>query len=147
MGVEIERKFLVDSTRLPTLGKGSHFRQGYLCVGPTVRIRIAEGRGELTIKGPGLVARPEYNFAILAEDAEAMWPLVRISLEKRRYKVEHRGKVWDVDEFFGKLAGFWLAEIELTSPDEPFDRPPWVTTQVSGDPRYSNASLAEHGLP
>jgi adenylate cyclase len=147
MGVEIERKFLIDATRLPTLGKGAHFRQGYLCSGPTVRVRIADDKGELTIKGPGLLVRPEFNFAIPLEDAEAMWPMVKAWLEKRRYKVEHRGKSWDVDEFLGTLAGFWLAEIELSSPDEPFERPPWVTVEVSGNPRYSNLSLAELGLP
>jgi adenylate cyclase len=147
MGIEIERKFLVDPTLLPTLGEANAFRQGYLATAPTVRLRIARDRAELTIKGPGLVSRPEYNYPIPVEDAEAMWSMIKSGLEKRRYRVEHAGRTWDVDEFLGRLAGFWLAEIELRAVNETFELPPWVTKEVSGDPRYSNACLAEHGVP
>jgi CYTH domain-containing protein len=147
MGVEIERKFLVDPSLLPPLGRGVHFRQGYLATGPTVRLRIAGDRAELTIKGPGLLVRSEFNYSIPVADAEAMWPLVKTGLEKRRYHVEHAGKTWEVDEFFGSLAGFWMSEIELVRPDEPFEKPLWTTREVSGDPRYSNASLAAQGRP
>jgi adenylate cyclase len=147
MGLEIERKYLVDPLRLPTLGPADHLRQGYLAYDPTVRLRIATNRAELTIKGPGRLVRAEFNYSIPVADAEAMWPLVKSRLEKRRYHVQHAGKTWDVDEFVGSLQGLWVCEIELERADEPFDRPEWAFEDVTYDPRYTNAHLAQHGIP
>lgn len=148
MALEIEHKFLVERTRLPPLGHSDLLRQGYLSYGPTVRLRIVGNeRAELTIKGPGRLVRAEFNYAIPVADAEAMWPLVKHGLEKRRYHVMHAGKTWEVDEFLGSLEGLWVAEIELERPDEAFERPEWATAEVTYDARYTNASLARHGKP
>ncbi len=146
-GREIERKFLVNLAALPTLGRGRRLLQGYLARRPTVRVRIAddgtpEARAWLTIKGAGLIDRLELEYEIPVDDARLLLAMSHARLEKVRHEVEHAGKRWEVDLFEGELAGLVLAEIELTSIDEPFARPAWVTREVSADGRYSNASLA-----
>lgn len=62
-------------------------------------------------------------------------------IEKNRYRITYRGSLWEVDEFFGDNQGLVLAEIELSSEDQPFDKPDWIGPEVTGDPRYYNASL------
>lgn len=152
MPIEIERRFLVDPFKLTIPKAISNIRQGYLSVEPVVRLRIIGeapyGEALLTIKGPGTVERPEFEYKIPPEDAEAMWPLVQRSLEKRRhlYPTDDPARHWVVDEFLGPLEGLWLAEIELGSADEAFDRPDWLGSEVTEDKRYTNAWLAEYGL-
>ncbi len=142
MGVEIERKFLVVKERLPKeLPEGDDLEQGYLCTDPAVRIRVVvrpDGtrHAELTIKGNGLVARPEFNYPIPAEDAEALLRLCSRSLRKVRRKVGR----FDLDHF--RERDLWLAEIELQSEGESFERPPWLGAEVSEDPSYSSSRLA-----
>ncbi|MBN7797666.1 CYTH domain-containing protein [Parahaliea mediterranea] len=148
MALEIERKFLVRNTDWRA-GKGQLMRQGYLGGGggTTVRVRLAGERAWLTIKGPTTGAtRAEYEYAIPADDARDMLaslcpgPLV----EKRRFEVEHAGFTWEVDEFLGDNTGLVVAEIELESEDQLVPLPAWVGEEVTGDPRYYNASLARH---
>lgn len=146
-GREIERKFLADRAALPPLARGRRLLQGYLAERPTVRVRIAddgapEARAWLTIKGAGLIDRIELEYEIPVDDARILLAMSHARLEKVRHEVVHAGKRWEVDLFEGALAGLALAEIELASIDEPFDRPPWATREVSADGRYSNASLA-----
>lgn len=150
MGFEIEHKFLVDPTKIPSksLGVGNKLIQGYLSDKPTVRIRIIDNaRAELTIKGKGTVVKPEFNYDIPVADAIAMQPMLKSSLEKTRYHISFKGFVWDVDEFHGALAGLWLAEIELPSVDTRFKIPSWAIKDVTEDRRYSNSNLASRGLP
>ncbi|EMI56038.1 CYTH domain-containing protein [Rhodopirellula sallentina] len=145
MGIEIERKFLVkdegyrsdDSTLL---------RQGYLSTVKerTVRVRIAGEKAFLTIKGVTEGAtRSEYEYEIPVEDAAEMLdklcppPLI----EKRRYRTEHEGMVWEVDEFFGANEGLVLAEIELNEEGQTFAKPSWLGDEVTEDRRYYNANL------
>lgn len=150
MPLEIERKFLVagDGWRRAALGPGRRLRQGYLAPGdggaPVVRIRLQDGAGILTIKGPGLLARAEYEYPIPAEDAAAMLaglcpPPV---IDKTRTRAAHAGLVWEVDEFAGHLAGLVLAEVELPAADHPLELPDWVGAEVTEDPRYQNNRLA-----
>ena len=61
-----------------------------------------------------------------------------------RYKVEHAGLVWEIDEFFGKNQGLIVAEVELQSEDQDFLKPAWVGEEISGDPRYFNSNLIQH---
>jgi CYTH domain-containing protein len=146
MGTEIERKFLVTSGSWRAgAGPGIRLRQGYLHAGtPVVRIRQAGELAFLTIKGPGLLARAEYEYPIPPEDAEAMLaslcppPII----DKTRHRLALDGLTWEIDEFAGHLAGLVLAEIELASPDEPFARPAWLGPEVTEDPRYQNAALS-----
>lgn len=152
MKQEIERKFLVHPERLPedTRSGGVQITQGYLSFAPAVRVRLTEGTPEgpkawLTIKGPGTVSRQEFEYEIPAEDARALLNICHASLTKIRHRVTVGNHVWDVDEFTGPHQGLWLAEVELSRPDEPFVRPDWIGEEVSHDPRYTNAALALAG--
>jgi CYTH domain-containing protein len=146
MGIEIERKFLLTSTSWKQLAPGTSYRQGYLnsTKERTVRVRTIDDKGFLTIKGLSVGAtRIEYEYEIPVVDAKHLLddlcekPLI----EKNRYKITYGGFVWEVDEFFGENKGLIVAEIELESEDQSFDKPEWVGEEVTGDPRYFNSSL------
>lgn len=149
MGIEIERKFLVnDDSWRATAGDGLDCRQGYLASGggKTVRVRMIGEQAFLTIKGAtsGLT-RSEFEYEIPVDDAKAMLLLCGGAVvEKRRFFVEHGGMTWEVDVFAGANDGLVMAEIELDSEDQRFGLPVWIGKEVSGDPRYYNAQLARH---
>jgi len=148
MGREIERKFLVDGTGWRT-GRGVEYRQGYLSTvrERTVRVRRAGEKAYLTVKGANVRAtRSEYEYEIPLSDAIEMLEQLcsRPLVEKRRYRVEHAGLTWEIDEFSGENAGLVLAEVELTSEQLEIQRPPWVGKEVTDDPRYFSANLVEH---
>lgn len=146
MGIEIERKFLVSGETWKTV-EPSYFCQGYLNRDKerTVRVRVASDSAVLTIKGKSVGAtRAEFEYTIPAEDGKQLLQLCEQPLiEKNRYVVEHSGKTWEVDEFLGANLGLVVAEIELTSEDESFELPNWVTDEVTNDPRYFNSRLSE----
>lgn len=146
MGIEIERKFLLTGTTWRQLAAGTAYRQGYLSAVKerTVRVRTIDEQGFLTIKGISVGAtRSEYEYEIPPEDANAMLddlcekPLI----EKNRYKIQYGGFTWEVDEFFGENDGLVVAEIELESEEQSFDKPEWVGEEVTGDVRYFNSNL------
>jgi adenylate cyclase len=146
MGVEIERKFLPHGDGWRGLGQPTLMRQGYLTADPmrTVRVRIEGERAVLTIKSKSVGAtRGEWEYEIPVPDAAELLdrlceqPLV----EKVRHRIGYRGHTWEVDEFQGENAGLVVAEIELGSEDEAFDKPDWIGQEVTGDPRYYNSSL------
>jgi adenylate cyclase len=143
VGTEIERKFLVDTARLPALPEPLRLRQGYLCTEPTVRVRLSrapsgEERARLTIKGPGLFKRTELEYEVPPADAPALLALCTHTLSKLRYRLGR----WEVDHFLDLPRGdFWLAELELEAEHEPFEKPPWALAEVTHDPAYSNTSL------
>jgi adenylate cyclase len=148
MGIEIERKFLVRGDAWRTDAIGTAYRQGYLHADAdrTVRVRVAGPQAWLTIKGPTTGARRlEYEYPIPLADAEEL--LVHLCgrplIEKVRYRIPHGGLIWEVDELEGGNAGLVLAEVELTREDQAITLPPWVGEEVTGDPRYYNASLAQ----
>jgi adenylate cyclase len=147
MGLEIERKFLVDVARWRPAGAGVPFRQGYLSTHPerVVRVRLEGDAGKLTIKGRTEgVSRVELEYDVPRADAEQLLALCeRPLIEKVRHTEEHGGKTWEIDVFGGENEGLVVAELELGSEDEPFTRPPWVLEEVSHDPRYYNASLVK----
>lgn len=147
MAKEIERKFLVtDSSYRAMASAERRIVQGYLSRDPraTVRVRIADGRAWLTVKGRNEGAvRDEWEYEIPASDARDMlWRCAtgRV-IEKTRYIVDYAGRRWEVDEFGGELSGLTVAEIELTSADEQPELPPFIGTEVTGDPRYYNSAL------
>jgi CYTH domain-containing protein len=151
MPIEIERKFLVVDDTWRQGATGTPFRQGYLCTDPerTVRVRLAGDRGTLTIKGKTEgISRAEFEYPI--PSAEAAELLDRLSLrpliEKTRYRVEHAGRVWEIDEFFGDNEGLILAEVELESADAQLELPSWTGREVSDDPRYYKANLVQHSF-
>jgi len=146
MAIEIERKFLVKDDSWRGLGKGSHYRQGYLSTDPdrTVRVRKVAGEGYLTVKGRTVNAtRAEYEYVIPSQDADAMLDelCARPLIEKTRYRIEYQGLVWEIDEFDGENAGLVIAEVELASENQVVALPVWVGEEVTTDSRYYNANL------
>ncbi|SMB78083.1 CYTH domain-containing protein [Deinococcus hopiensis] len=149
---EIERKFLVNHAAWAAAGQpeGQLLSQGYLSQDPerTVRIRLQGDEAWITVKGQvqGLT-RAEFEYAIPPGDAAQMLETLTLSaLSKRRTRVFVGAHVWDVDVFLGSLTGLILAEVELSSEDEPFVRPEWLGQEVSHDPRYFNSALARSGV-
>lgn len=147
MGMEIERKFLVDGDFKSMSSSCSHIVQGYISSHPgrTVRVRLRDGRGYLTIKGPsrdGGLSRYEFEKEISADDAQALLELCEPGIiDKVRWLVPCGAHIFEVDEFFGDNAGLVVAEVELAREDEPFERPPFLAAEVTGDRRYYNSSL------
>lgn len=147
MAREIERKFLVKSDAWKNGRQGLYCRQGYLVTGEevTVRVRILDGEGFLTIKGRTEgIARDEFEYRIPLEDARAMLRSMSSGgiVEKIRYHIEVNGFTWDVDEFLGESSGLVLAEVELEDEDQVPEFPDWLGQEVTGDVRYYNAYLA-----
>lgn len=150
MTVEIERKFLVNGNcdyKTQSIGV-SYIVQGYLCKNPahTVRIRIRDDKGYITIKGVSSddgTSRFEWEKAIDIEEARALLSLCQPTiLEKKRHIVPCGKHIFEVDEFLGANRGLVLAEIELQTPDESFERPAWLGREVTGDAAYYNAALS-----
>jgi adenylate cyclase len=143
---EIERKFLLRDEAWRAGASGKPYRQGYLSTEPdrTVRVRVAGDLAFLTVKGRSQGAsRAEYEYPLPRADAEEMLDhlCLRPLIEKTRYRVPYGGLVWEIDEFSGDNAGLVVAEVELEAEDQPVALPPWVGREVTGDPRYANASL------
>ncbi len=148
MASEIERKFLVISDAWRDGQAGAPMRQGYLAVTERSAVRVrAEGDAAfLNIKQATLdIQRHEFEYPIPLADANHMLDHMCVGhlIEKTRYKVNHAGFTWEIDVFHGVNEGLVVAEIELTSPDQPFECPPWVGAEVSGDARYLNSSLSQ----
>ena len=145
-GLEIERKFLLKNDNWREGAVGVHYKQAYLNEkgDNTVRVRIEGEKAKLTIKGKSSnISRLEFEYDIPMEDAEALFSLAKTPIvEKYRYKIMYAGNCWEVDEFLGLNRGLVVAEIELESETQPFEKPDWIGMEVSGDKRYTNANLA-----
>jgi adenylate cyclase len=149
MGVEIERKFLVRGEEWKSLGESVLLRQGYLSSQPEriVRVRIEGDRAMMTIKGRSVGAsRGEWEYPLPMEDARVFLDQLceRPIIEKHRYRIVHEGMTWEVDEFMGENAGLVVAEIELESEGQGFEKPEWVGEEVTQDARYFNSNLLRH---
>ena len=149
MGTEIERKFLLKGEAWRAGAKGTMYRQGYLNSAKerTVRIRTVGDKAFLTIKGITVGAtRAEYEYPIPFDECNAMLDALaeKPLIEKKRYKISHGGLTWEIDEFFGDNRGLIVAEVELQSEGQAFDKPDWVGDEVTGDPRYFNSNLIKH---
>ncbi|MCL7713243.1 CYTH domain-containing protein [Stenotrophomonas mori] len=156
MGIEIERKFLVTGDGWRTAAHAVvPMAQGYvndlaaLDEGgqkASVRVRIEGDTARLNIKSRETgTTRQEFDYPIPVADARALLALcVGGLIDKRRHLVHHGGRLWEVDEFLGDNAGLVVAEIELDSPDQPFERPQWIGAEVTDELRYYNLALASH---
>ena len=149
MGKEIERKFLVRGEAWKSLARGTAYRQGYLNSAKerTVRIRTIADRAFLTIKGLKVGAtRVEYEYEIQPADCNAMLDTLaeKPLIEKNRYKVPFGGFTWEIDEFYGDNQGLVVAEVELDSEGQNFEKPEWIGLEVTSDPRYFNSNLIKH---
>lgn len=149
--IEIERKFLVSSDAFKTEAfKENTIAQGYLSSVPerTVRVRIKGDKGFLTIKGisnaSGL-SRFEWEKEIPVEEAKKLLVLCEKGvIDKTRFEVKVGNHIFEVDEFHGENKGLTVAEVELQSEAETFEKPDWLGEEVTDDNRYYNAYLSNH---
>lgn len=147
MAVEIERKFLVNQNLLPKSTASFALEQAYLNDDPArlVRIRIADKKAFLTIKGKGsAIARPEYEYEIPYEDARELIEMaIYPPIKKVRHIIQYEGKKWEVDFFSGANEGLILAEVELEKESEQIVLPEWIDKEVTGDNRFFNYELSK----
>jgi CYTH domain-containing protein len=144
---EIERKFLVVGEYKSKSYSHSHIQQGYMptTAGVTVRVRIRDDKGYLTIKGPSNAAglgRYEFEKEIPLSDANDLMKLcVPGRIDKIRWLVRSGKHVVEVDEFFGENEGLTIAEIELAHEQEEYVKPDFLGKEVTGDRKYYNSHL------
>ena len=149
--IEIERKFLVKSDEYKALASNkSRIIQGFLNRDPerTVRIRIRNNKGKLTVKGlsseDGL-KRFEWEKEISKTEAKALLDFCEDGIiDKVRYELILDGYLIEVDEFFGDNQGLVLAEIELKHENDPYPKPDWLGKEVTGKIEYYNSNLSKH---
>ena len=146
--LEIERKFLVRDDSYKSLSFAhSHIVQGYICSerGRTVRVRIRDERAYLTIKGPSEnngLSRYEFEREIPLEDARQMLQFCEPGIiDKTRWLVKSGHHTFEVDEFHGENEGLVVAEVELSSEGETFEKPHFIGKEVTGDRCYYNSCL------
>lgn len=150
MSLEIERKFLVKNTDFKKESyKKTTIKQGYLNSDKnrTVRVRITDDMGFITIKGKSNSAgttRFEWEKEIDKDEAEQLLLLCEPSIiDKTRFLVKNEHHIYEVDEFYGDNTGLTVAEIELNSEDESFKKPLWLGKEVTGELKYYNSSLSK----
>lgn len=150
MAQEIERKFLIlnDSWR-DSAEPGTYMSQGYMgdAKRASVRVRVEGEQANINIKSATLgISRTEYEYPIPRDEALDMLknlceqPLI----EKTRYKVKVANHTWEVDVFAGDNVGLVVAEVELESEEQAFEKPTWAGDEVSGEARYYNVCLVKH---
>lgn len=146
MAFEIERKFLVNDTSYRAMAcSHKEISQGYLNRDPerTVRVRIADNAGFITVKGRSSGAtRVEFEYEVPCDDARQMLALCQGKvLVKTRWIVNYNDFTWEVDEFHGDREGLVVAEIELPDERISFPLPAFVGREVTGDPAFYNSML------
>lgn len=147
-GLEIERKFLVrkgDAYKRAAFSN-SHIQQGYIPAdGATVRVRTRDDKAYLTIKGKsvnGGMTRYEFEKEITLDEARSLLKLCKGGVvDKQRWLVKSGNHTFEVDEFFGDNAGLVMAEVELSSEDEVYEKPDFIGMEVTGDRRFYNSRL------
>ena len=151
MAQEIERKFLVKDDSYKALAyNSSRIAQGYICSmrGRTVRVRIRDDKGYLTIKGPSDASglgRYEWEKEIPLHEALELMKLCEPGMiDKTRYLVRSGNHIFEVDEFYGENEGLTIAEVELASADEAYEKPGFIGEEVTGDVKYYNSFLMKH---
>ena len=146
--IEIERKFLVTSDAFKKEAFAQNrIAQGYLSSVPerTVRVRIKGDKGFLTIKGASNetgLSRFEWEKEIPVDEATALLELCEKGIvDKTRFEVKIGNHIFEVDEFYGENKGLIIAEVELKSETETFEKPVWLGKEVTNDIRYYNSYL------
>ena len=147
-GLEIERKFLVKKggAYKRAAFSSSRIKQGYIpAEGATVRIRVRDDKAFLTIKARsvnGGMTRYEFEKEITLDEADHLLALCRGGMiDKRRWLVKSGTHIFEVDEFYGANEGLVMAEVELATEDEPFERPDFIGMEVTGDKRFYNSHM------
>jgi adenylate cyclase len=149
--IEIERKFLVLGQAWRGLGRAKQIRQGYLKLDAhcAVRVRQSDASGSITVTGPSHDGvRIAFDNEIPATDAQAMLDTlcIRPLITKTRHEVRVGSVLWQIDEFHDEFAGLILAEVEVPTRDFEVALPPWVGTEVTGDPWYLNQNMVARKL-
>ena len=150
MNIEIERKFLVKNLSYKSESfEKKYIKQGYLNSDKnrTVRIRVSNNTGFITIKGKSNkngTSRFEWEKEIPITEAEELLLLCEPTIiEKTRYLIKVGDHIFEVDEFAGDNSGLVGAEIELNSEDEVFEKPNWLSKEVTGNLKYYNSSISK----
>jgi CYTH domain-containing protein len=150
MSLEIERKFLIRNFSFKTESfKKKYIKQGYLNTDKnrTVRVRVSDTTAFLTIKGKSNTkgtTRFEWEKEIPLSEAEELLVLCEPSIiEKYRYLIKRGTHTFEVDEFLGDNLGLIIAEIELTSENETYEKPSWLAKEVTGELKYYNSNLSK----
>jgi adenylate cyclase len=147
MALETERKFLVKGNFRHLAVKEINIIQAYLCIDPEkiIRIRIADEEAFLTVKSHVTgksITRNEWEYTIPVSEANDIMSLcLPGKIFKNRYIVPSGDHLYEVDVFHDKNEGLIIAEIELSSEDEQFEKPDWLDREVTGNPAYYNANL------
>jgi adenylate cyclase len=150
MAQEIERKFLVSGDFKKFATKATRITQGYLSSVPerTVRVRVKGDKGYITIKGIGSASgasRFEWEKEIPVSEVQQLLELCEPGvIDKTRFLVASGAHTFEVDEFYGENEGLVLAEVELTTEGEEFQKPEWLGEEVTGDVRYYNSMLMKN---
>lgn len=151
MAQEIERKFLVKSDAFKAqASKETRITQGYLSSIPerTVRVRVKGTKGFITIKGIGSASgasRYEWEKEIPVEEVNELLKICEPGvIDKTRYEVKAGPFKFEVDEFYGENQGLTVAEIELNSEEDGFEKPEWLGEEVTGDVKYYNSMLMKN---
>ena len=148
MGYEIERKFLVNGDFKSHAFSRSAIKQGYLSISAVsvIRVRTRDEKAWLTIKSAqvgGMIKRHEWEYEIPLAEAEEMLLLCEDAvIDKTRYLVQAGRHLFEVDEFHGENEGLLIAEVELESEEETFEKPDWLGSEVTGDERYYNSFIS-----
>src|ERR1035437_8997722 len=156
MALEIERRFLIDQTKLPHLPNSRFFEmtQGYLGKGVRVRLStthytrldvgsVGNTNGYLTVKRTiSHGTNKEFEYEIPSEDAAELLAMCEFTLTKMRYHYPVGRHIFEIDLFTGSLNGLVIGEIELGSIDEAVDIPSWFGVEITGNSDFSNSQLA-----
>jgi len=149
MAQEIERKFLVAGEYKNLATKSTRITQGYLNSSPerTVRVRIKGDKGFITIKGMGSdsgASRYEWEKEIPVAEVDELLKICEPGvIDKTRYLVPAGKHTFEVDEFYGDNEGLVVAEVELASENEAFEKPTFLGQEVTGDSKYYNSMLVK----
>ena len=147
MAIETERKFFVKGGFEHLASGKTSIKQYYLATYPerTIRIRITDERALLTVKSEvykGSFSRSEWEFEIpLSEALEMIKISIPGMIDKTRYFIPAGKHTFEVDVFHGKNEGLIIAEIELSTESDEFERPDWLGEEVTGNPKYHNSNL------
>jgi len=150
MAQEIERKFLVTGEFKKYAVKQTRITQGYLSSVPerTVRVRVKGEKGFITIKGVGNesgASRYEWEKEIPVSEVQELLKICEPGvIDKTRYNIPMGEYIFEVDEFYGENQGLIVAEIELKSESDVFEKPEWLGQEVTGDVKYYNSMLMKN---
>ena len=147
MNIEIERRFLVNESKLILPKNKKTIRQAYLFsnVDQALRVRIIDDKSFITYKHKkSKINRYEFEYSIPNEDAEK---LIQLSndhiIHKDRY-YEPMGKhTWEIDVFYGENKGLIIPEIEHNYEREQIELPDWIDREISEEKKYFNFNLSK----